>query len=62
MKLERLERIEKVRAQVHIPRTVDTARARLLTESYKENRRGTNADSAGESFKKDSFGNANLYS
>ncbi|MBS4960696.1 MAG: formate C-acetyltransferase/glycerol dehydratase family glycyl radical enzyme [Clostridiales bacterium] len=36
MKLERLERIEKVRAQVHIPRTVDTARARLLTESYKE--------------------------
>lgn len=36
MKLSRKERVELIRKQVHIDRTVDTARARLVTESYRE--------------------------
>ena len=36
MKLTRKERVERIRKQVHIGRTVDTARARLVTESYRE--------------------------
>lgn len=36
MILSRMERVKKIKAHVHIPRTVDTSRARLLTESYKE--------------------------
>ncbi|MDD3347852.1 formate C-acetyltransferase/glycerol dehydratase family glycyl radical enzyme [Oscillibacter sp.] len=36
MKLSRKERVERIRKQVHIDRTVDTARARLVTESYRE--------------------------
>lgn len=36
MKLTRKERVERIRAQVHVERTVDTARARLITESYRE--------------------------
>ena len=36
MKLTRKERVERIRAQVHVERTVDTARARLITESYRD--------------------------
>ena len=36
MKLKKQERIEIIRSQVHIPRTVDTARARIITEAYIE--------------------------
>jgi pyruvate formate-lyase/glycerol dehydratase family glycyl radical enzyme len=36
MKCNRLERVEQIRRQVHVPRTVDTARARLATQSYQE--------------------------
>ncbi len=36
MKLTRKERVERIRKQVHIDRTVDTARARLVTASYQE--------------------------
>lgn len=36
MSLSRLDRVDLIRRQVHIPRTVDIARARLLTQSYKE--------------------------
>lgn len=36
MKLTKKERVELIRKQVHIDRTVDTARARLVTESYRE--------------------------
>lgn len=36
MKLTRKERVERIRKQVHIDRTVDIARARLVTESYRE--------------------------
>ncbi|MDD3022011.1 MAG: formate C-acetyltransferase/glycerol dehydratase family glycyl radical enzyme [Alphaproteobacteria bacterium] len=34
MSMTRIERVDTIRKQVHIPRTVDTARARLLTQSY----------------------------
>ena len=36
MKLSRMERVELIRRQVHVDRTVDTSRARLVTESYRE--------------------------
>ncbi len=36
MKLSKEKRIEIIREQVHIARTVDTQRAKLVTESYKE--------------------------
>ena len=36
MKLTKKERVDLIRAQVHVDRSVDTARARLITESYKE--------------------------
>lgn len=36
MKCNRLERVEQIRKQVHIPRTVDTTLARLVTQSYQE--------------------------
>ena len=36
MKLTKAERVALIRKQVHVDRTVDTSRARLITESYKQ--------------------------